>query len=63
MKNKQIYYHILEYGSYGKIGYQGYYTNLLDAQARINTLSEMFTDLDFQIFIDTSKNEPPIVTI
>lgn len=63
MKNKQIYYHILEHGNCGNIGWQGYETTEEQATKRISDLSKMFPDLYFEMFTDTSENEPPITTI
>lgn len=62
-KMNKIYYHILEHGSYGQIGWQGYYKTESEAKQRINTLSDMFPNLYFEIFQSTSKNEPPITTL
>jgi len=59
---KKIYYHILEYGDYDKIGYQGYYLTIEEAENEVNRLSGYFPDSSFQIWQDTSKNEPPITT-
>ena len=59
----KIYYHILEHVPYGQIGWQGYYKTESEAKQRINTLSDMFPNLYFEIFQDTTKNEPPITTI
>lgn len=59
----KMYYHILEYGDYGNIGYQGYYETLEDAKNEINRLSGYFPDMSFQIFTSDSKQEPPITTM
>jgi hypothetical protein len=63
MQNKKIYYHILEHGNYGNIGWQGYKTTEQEAKKRINDLSQMFPNSYFEMFADTSKNEPPITTV
>jgi hypothetical protein len=60
---EKTYYHILEYGEYGNIGYQGYYDTLEEAKKRVETLEEYFLNLDFQIFLSTDRNEPPITTM
>lgn len=58
-----MYYHILEYGDYDEIGYQGYYTTPEEAEKQRAKLEDMFPKPTFVIFPDTSKREPPIVTI
>ena len=62
-KTKKMYYHILEYGNYGNIGYQGYYDTQEEAQKEVKRLQGYFPNLTFQIFVDTSRNEPPITTM
>ena len=62
-KQKKIYYHILEYGDYGDIGYQGVYDTKEEADKRIASLSDMFPNIHFELFIDTSRKEPPITTV
>ena len=62
-KAGKMYYHILEYGDYGNIGYQGYYETLEDAKNEINRLSGYFPDMSFQIFTSDSTQEPPITTM
>ena len=59
----KMYYHILEYGNYGNIGYHGYYENLQDAEKEVKRLKDFFPNLDFQIFTDKSRKEPPITTM
>lgn len=59
---KKLYYHILEHGSYGQIGWQGYEETESEAKLRISTLNDMFPNSYFEIFQDTTKNEPPITT-
>lgn len=63
MKKTKLYYHILEHGSYGNIGYQGYRESKEEAEAEIKRLSDYFPDLHYEIFVDTSKKEPPITTV
>lgn len=58
-----MYYHILEYSNYGNVGYQGYELNFIDAEKKVNDLSQMFSKSHFTIFVDCSKCEPPITTI
>lgn len=62
-KMSKIYYHILEHGSYGQIGWQGYEETEQKAKDRVSELTEFFPDLYFEIFQDTTKNEPPITTL
>jgi len=59
----KMYYHILEYGDYGNIGYQGYYDTLEEAQKQVKKLSDFFPNQTFQIFADKSRKEPPITTM
>jgi antirestriction protein len=59
----KMYYHILEYGDYGNIGYQGYYDTLEEAQKQVKKLSDYFPNQTFQIFADKSRKEPPITTM
>lgn len=63
MKKAKMYYHILEYGNYGEIGYQTYFDTKEEAQKEVERLTNFFPNLNFQIFVDTSKKQPPIVTI
>ena len=60
---KKMYYHIIEYGDYGNIGYQGYYETKEEAQKQVDKLSDYFPNQTFQIFVDNSKKEPPITTM
>ena len=60
---KKMYYHIIEYGDYGNIGYQGYYETKEEAQKQVDKLSDYFPNQTFQIFLDNSKKEPPITTM
>ena len=59
----KMYYHILEYGDYGNIGYQGYYDTIEEAQKQVEKLSDYFPNQTFQIFADKSRKEPPITTM
>ena len=58
-----MYYHILEYGHYGEIGYQGYFNTVQEAENQAAKLKDFFPDKDFVIFTDTSKKEPEITTV
>ncbi len=60
---KRTYYHVLEYGSYGSIGWQGYYDTMEEAQKEANRLQGFFPDLTFEVWVSNSKREPEIVTI
>ena len=59
----KLYYHILEHHGYGNIGYQGYYNTLEEAQRNLEILRAFFPNLHYTIWQDTSKKEPPIVTL
>lgn len=63
MKAIKTYYHIIEYGDYGKIGHQGYYNTIEEANAEVKRLSEFFPKLHFEVFVSNSKKEPPITTV
>ena len=62
-KTNKLYYHILEYGDYEEIGYQGYYENIDEAKNEVKKLSEYFPNQTFEIFSSTDTNEPPITTM
>jgi hypothetical protein len=59
----KMYYHIIEYGQYDNIGYQGYYDTIEEAQKQVEKLSDFFPNQTFQIFPDKSRKEPPITTM
>jgi hypothetical protein len=59
----KTYYHILEYGSYGEVGYQGYYLTLEEAKQEVAHLYDCFPNSDFQVEPSNSKREPVNVTI
>ena len=63
MKKKKIYYHVIERGNYGNIGWHDYYLTLQEAQDRVNKLYEYFPNLSFEVFASLSKKEPEIVTV
>ncbi len=62
-KKTKTYYHILEYGSNGNVGWHGYKEKIEDAETECKRLKDFFPQYDFVIWVDTSKNEPPIITI
>ena len=59
----KMYYHIIEYGQYDNIGYQGYYDTIEEAQKQVEKLSNYFPNQTFEIFADKSRKEPPITTM
>jgi hypothetical protein len=59
---KKVYYHVLEDGGYGNIGYHGYYDTQEEAQKRADNLSEMFPNLEFYVESSNSTQEPYSVT-
>lgn len=59
----KMYYHIIEYGQYDNIGYQGYYDTIEEAQKQVEKLSNFFPNQTFEIFADKSRKEPPITTM
>jgi len=60
---KTIYYHVLEYGSYGNIGWQGCYDTKEEAEKEANRLQGFFPNQTFEVWMSNSKKEPEIVTI
>jgi len=56
------YYHVLEDGGNGEIGYQGVYDTKEEAQNRVNELSNMFPNMYFYIEASDSQDEPYSVT-
>lgn len=63
MKTQKTYYHVIENGGYGRIGWHGYYDSLQDAKNRVDELSEMFTRPEFYVEATNSKKEPNFITI
>jgi len=61
-KVKKIYYHVLEDGGYGDIGYQGVYDTEEEAKSRVHSLSDMFPDSSFYFEASNSEKEPYSVT-
>jgi len=62
-RSSKMYYHILEYGDYGNIGYQGVYDTLDGAEKEASRLKDYFPEMDFQIFPSNSMKEPEITTM
>lgn len=60
---KNTYYHILEHGNYGDIGYQGYYETWEEANQRVKELSSYFPNSYFEVWMSGSTDEPPITTM
>lgn len=61
-KVKKTYYHVLEDGGYGDIGYQGVYDTEEEAKSRVHSLSDMFPDSSFYFEASNSEKEPYSVT-
>jgi hypothetical protein len=59
----EAFYHILEHGDYGDIGYQGYYDTLEEAMERVKELSSYYPNLYFEVWMSGSPDEPPITTM
>ena len=57
----QKYYHILQYDG-NDVGYHGYYDTPEEAEKEADSLSNMFSDSNFQIWPSNSSNEPEVVT-
>jgi len=62
-RSSKMYYHILEYGDYGNIGYQGFYDTIEEAEKEALRLKDFFPQMDFQIFPSNSRKEPEITTM
>jgi hypothetical protein len=60
--NQNMYYHVLEDGGYGDIGYQGVYDTKENAESRAIELSDMFPDSSFYVEASDSEDEPTNVT-
>ena len=63
MKAKKTYYHVLEYGNYGKIAWQGVYNTQQEAEKQAARLKNFFPKITFEVYADTSKKEPPFTTV
>jgi hypothetical protein len=63
LNEAKMYYHVLEDGGYGRIGYQGYYNTPEEAKKRADTLSDMFPKSEFYVEAYPSKKEPVTVTM
>ncbi len=62
MKSKN-YYHILEIGNYGEIGYQGYEESMRMATKRLVHLGNTFIHLHFEIYVSNTNTVPPVITV
>lgn len=62
MKN-QIYYHVIEEGSYGDIATHGCYLSAWLAQKEAVRLQKFYPNLIFYVFTSFTKDEPVICTI
>jgi len=60
--NEMQYYHVLEDGGNGEIGYQGVYNTKEEAQIRVGQLSDMFPYGSFYVEASDSQDEPYNVT-
>jgi hypothetical protein len=61
-KGKKTYYHVLEDGGYGDIGYQGVYDTEEEAKSRVHSLADMFPNSSFYFEASNSEKEPYSVT-
>jgi hypothetical protein len=62
-KKTRLFFHVLEHHDYGDVGHQGYYYTIAEAQKEADRLKSLFPHLDYTIWQDTSRAEPPIVTL
>jgi hypothetical protein len=62
-KTSKMYYHVLEDGGYGNIGWHGYYDTEKEAEERVSNLQDMFPKLFFYVEPSNSKKEPDNVTV
>jgi len=63
MRKQKIYYHVIENGGYGRIGHQGCYNTIKEAEERVASLSDFFPHCEFYIETTNSKKEPNFITI
>ena len=59
----KMYFHVLEDGGYGEIGWKGVYNTEEEAQNRADSLSDMFSDSSFYVEASDSEDEPYNVTM
>jgi hypothetical protein len=57
----KTYFHVLEHGLYGQIGYQTYFTTLKEAEKEVERLKRFFPELDFSIYPTNNRKQPEIV--
>jgi hypothetical protein len=62
-KEGKMYFHVLEDGGYGEIGWKGVYNTEEEAQNRADSLSDMFSDSSFYVEASDSEDEPYNVTM
>ena len=62
-KEGKMYFHVLEDGGYGEIGWKGVYNTEEEAQNRADSLSDMFSDSSFYVEVSDSEDEPYSVTM
>jgi len=59
----KTYYHVLEHGLIGEIGYQNYFNTIEEAEKEVERLTSLWPDLYFTIYPSNTSEEPPIVNI
>jgi hypothetical protein len=62
-KEGKMYFHVLEDGGYGEIGWQGAYDTEEEAQNKADLLSDRFPDSSFYVEVSDSEDEPYNVTM
>jgi hypothetical protein len=62
-KTSKMYYHVLEDGGYGNIGWHGYYDTEKEAEERVSNLQDKFPKLFFYVEPSNSKKETYNVTV
>jgi hypothetical protein len=62
-KEGKMYFHVLEDGGYGEIGWQGAYDTEEEAQNKADLLSDRFPDSSFYVEASDSEDEPYNVTM
>ena len=59
----KTYYHVIEESEYNNIAWRGYYTKLDEAEKEVERLKSYFEDINFYIFMSTTKKEPEFTTM
>jgi hypothetical protein len=61
MKQSKLYYHLLEFGNYGKIAHVNYFLIESEAKKELNRLLSFFPNNHYEIHATNSRREPVVV--